>query len=286
MGIEVTARVPARQCRTRCGPEFPADGGILARRDAEFREAYGFGLPAPAGTLRAAARDGWRLESRRGGIGQSYVAESCVEPPFHVLRQGDVLWMSDSLLELESHAWHVDRARGLVVVAGLGMGMYALAAAARPEVRRVVVAEIDPNLAGMLAAAGRRLPDKVELVVADATTDAGIASIAGALRGGRPDYLYADIWPTYPDPGAPGTTARLAAALGASEAGWWGQEAAVAHHADAEGLELDGASVLAFGRSRGVPIRSTPGYVAFCRDVALAHGLAVDGPSAPRGMVP
>ena len=51
------------------------------------------------------------------------------------------------------------------------------------------------------------------------------------------------------------------------------QEAAISHHADTEGPEVEGATVLAFMRSQGVPLRSTPGYVAFCRDVALAHGM-------------
>ncbi len=222
--------------------------------------------------------DGWSLERHPGGIGQSYTAETSIEPPYHILRRDGVTWMTDSLLELESHAWHVHRARGLVVVAGLGLGLYALAAAAKPSVERVVVAEIDPRLVALLSAAGRTLPPKVEVVEADVTTSAGIRRLEQALSGREPDYLYADIWPDYPNPMASGTTSAMCGALRPAEAGWWGQEAAMAAHADEAGLGLDEEMLVEFGRSAGVPIRATAGYVEFCRHVGTAHGLRVDGP--------
>lgn len=257
---------------------IPGRAEVLRRLDVEFREAYGFGLPAAPAIPGEASRDGWSIERRRGGIGQSYVAEDCIEPPHHVLRLDGVTWMSDSLLELESHAWHVHRARGLVVVAGLGLGLYALAAAAAPGVERVVVAEIDPGLPVLLSVAGRTLPANVVVVEADVTSDAGIAALARTLGGRRPDYVYADIWPTYPDPTAPATTARLRDALGAAEAGWWGQEAALATSADEAGIALDEDAILGFARSVGVDVRPTSGYAEFCRQVGRAHGLRVDGP--------
>lgn len=251
---------------------------ILERRDAELREAYGFGLPTAFPAYGHAVQGPWSVQPRLGGISQGYVAESTIEGPFHVLKRDGETWMSTAFLELESHAWHLHKANGLVVAAGLGMGMYACAAAARPNVDEVVVADVDGDVIALFAKAAVIAPEvarKITVVHADA----GGPALARILGGRRPDYLFADIWPTYPDPDAPVWTRRLVESLDPREAGWWGQEAAFAHDRADEGTDIDRAALSAFLAGHGIPCEVTDGYVAFCRDVARAHGLA---PEAPR----
>ena len=69
-----------------------------------------------------------------------------VERTRYVLYHGRTAWMSTGLMEQESHAFHVDQAKGLVVAAGFGIGMFAFAACAKPEVERVVVVERTPEV--------------------------------------------------------------------------------------------------------------------------------------------
>jgi len=253
---------------------------LVAARDDEFREAYGFGIPVAMPAYGGASRGPWSLASRRGGVGEGYVSTNTVEAPYHVLRRDGVTWMSTAFLELESHAWHLHKARGLVAVAGLGMGLYACAAAARPEVDEVVVAEVDADVIALFGLTADHAPEvacKVRIVHGDAAGPA----FADALGGRRPDYLYADIWPTYPDPDAPGWTRGLVEGLRPHEAGWWGQEAAFAHRCLDGGIDMDEAALGTFLNDVGVPCVVTGGYAAFCRDVATAHGLVAEMPGPP-----
>lgn len=97
-------------------------------------------------------------------------------------------------------------------------------------------------------------------------------------RGTDRTVSYVDIWPTYPDPDAPGQTAALVRALEPAEAGWWGQEVSYALWAYRNG----GGDLADYAAQIGVPLAPTDGYRAFCRDIAAITdiaGLAGDRPT-------
>jgi hypothetical protein len=245
-----------------------------------MRTAYGFGLFAlPA--YREAALGDWRVVRHGPAPVVGYVSGAAIEPFRHVLYERRRPWMSTSLMEQESHAFHVARARGAVVVAGLGMAMYAYAAAHRPDVERVVVVERSPAVIGLVTEAaglaswpGRH---KVTILEADALAPDLAARVDAALAGRRPSYLYADIWTDAGAAAAPAETAAMGRALAPEAAGWWGQELSFARWCRSARRPPDAAALGDYAAAVGVPIPVTAGYAAFCRDVAAAR-LPGDGP--------
>jgi hypothetical protein len=235
---------------------------------------YGFGLfPLPA--YRDAAVGAWRMVRHGPGPVEGYVSGLVMEPFRHVLHQGRIAWMSTSLMEQESHAFHVHQAHGVVVVAGLGMAMYAHAAALRPEVERVVVVERSPDVIAVVqeaaGPAGWPGRDKLAILQADALGPDLPAQVGAATGGRRPDYLYADIWPTCGAPEAPAETAAMVRALCPEAAGWWGQELSFGLWCREREQEPDEASLRDYAGRTGVPIPITAGYARFCRDVIAAR---------------
>jgi hypothetical protein len=236
--------------------------------------SYGFGLfPLPA--YREAAVGDWRVVRHGRGPVQGYVSGLVMEPGRHVLHQGRTAWMSTSLMELESHAFHVHEASGVVVVAGLGMAMYAHAVSLKPAVERVVVVERAPEVIAVIReASGLALwpaHDKVTILQADALGPGLPAQVDAATGGRQPDYLYADIWPACSAPEAPAETASMVQALCPKAAGWWGQELSFGLWCRDQERQPDEASLRAYAGEAGVPIPVTAGYAAFCADVITAR---------------
>ena len=237
--------------------------------------AYGFGLfPLPA--YREARVGEWRVVRQLPSLADGYASGTLVEGRRHVLYHGRTAWMSTGLMEQESHAYHVHQARGLVVVAGLGMGMYAYAASLKPEVERVVLVEREPAVVELMTRATRlgRWPgrEKLALLPADALGPDLAPGVAAATGGRRPDYLFADIWPACPAPEAPAETAAMVRALRPRAAGWWGQELSFGLWCREEGRPPDEAALRDYFMLVGVPAPVSPGYAAFCGDV-VAVGL-------------
>ncbi|HEX2528349.1 MAG TPA: hypothetical protein VHL31_18865 [Geminicoccus sp.] len=243
-------------------------------RHRAMLESYGFGLfPVPA--YRDATVGEWRMARYGAGPVEGYVSGLVMEPCRHVLHQGRTAWMSTSLMEQESHAFHVHQARGVVVVAGLGMAMYAHAVSLKPEVERVVVVEQAPEViavmreaAGLADWAGR---EKVTILQADALGPELPAQVKAATGGRHADYLYADIWPVCGASEAPAQTAGMVRALGPEAAGWWGQELSFGMWCQDRERAPDEGSLRAYAAETGVPIPVTAGYAAFCRDVIAAR---------------
>jgi hypothetical protein len=84
------------------------------------------------------------------------------------------LWMSDTRDERRDHWGPRHHAQGHVLIAGLGFGMVALAAALKPEVEKVTVIEINPDVIGLTVPYLRAAleaegidPDKIEVIEAD-----------------------------------------------------------------------------------------------------------------------
>lgn len=243
-------------------------------RDRALRERYGFGLfPLPG--YRPAAVGDWRVARYGPAPVEGYLPGTVLEPCRHVLHRGRTPWMSSSLMEQESHAFHVRRAEGLVVAAGLGMALYAYAASLKREVERVVVVEREPEVIALLREAsgleGWPGRGKVTILQADALGPELPRRVAAAAGGRRPDYLYADIWPELGAEAAPGETAALVEALAPEAAGWWGQELSFGRWCREAGRTPDAAALGDFAGRTGVPIPAGAGYARFCRDVARAR---------------
>jgi hypothetical protein len=245
-----------------------------ADRHRAMLAGYGFGLfPLPA--YREAALGDWRVVRHGSAPVSGYVSGPTIEPFRHVLYQGRTPWMSTSLMEQESHAFHVAQARGRVVVAGLGMAMYAYAVAVKSEVERVVVLERSPEVIRLLGEAAGLTSwpcrDKVTILEADARAPDPAGRVDAALAGRRPSYFYADIWTTAGAAEAPGATAAMVRALRPETAGWWGQELSFGRWCRRSQRQPDADALRAYAAEIGVPIPVTPGYAAFCRDVAAAR---------------
>ena len=103
-----------------------------------------------------------------------------------VLKEGrGTTWMSDTWMERYTNAEALKAARGDVLVAGLGIGMVALAVANKPDVTSVTVLERDRQIVDLI------LPNlrsgKLHVVVCDAKRP--------PLRGRQFDAIWLDIWP-------------------------------------------------------------------------------------------
>jgi hypothetical protein len=242
---------------------------------AEYEAAYGFGLPWAIPSYSAKKRGRWSVKRVAGSAGSSYLARHSVDQWHDALCHGDEAWMSTSMLEIESHAWHLHCATGNVLVAGLGMGMYLHAVAAKPEVERVVVLEIDPDVIAIMQSstgfdqwADR---DKIVIINADALSPSTASLVTEAFSGRRPDYLYADIWPVFPAQEAPRETVTMAELFHPVHAGWWGQEVEYGLWIEAGQREPGLADLEAFFLHHGIDAPTSEGYMAFCETVLEAH---------------
>jgi hypothetical protein len=243
--------------------------------------AYGFGLfPLPA--YRPASRGDWRIDTHMHSLADGYLSTTAIEARA-VLTRGRDVWMSTGLLEQESHAWHVHCARGIVVTAGLGMGMYVYAAATKQCVDLVIAADISPDIIALMqqATGFDHWPcrDKVRIIEADALGFDFAARVA-ECTGGRPiDYLYTDIWPNFPAAEAPAQTAEMVRALRPKAAGWWGQELSFGQYCRRSGCPADEDGLRAYFTEISIPAPPfTPGYAAFCRDAMVGKGMGATKP--------
>lgn len=237
----------------------------------EYEESYGFGLPWALPHYQSTVVGSWSLRSRPGGIYGSYLAECCVEKPHDVLCHNGDAWMSSSMLEIESHAWHLHCSKGNVLIAGLGMGMFLHAVAAKDDVENVVVLEIDPDVIELFkrSTGFEEWPhrDKITILNIDALSPNAAADVQSAFAGKRPDYLYVDIWPVFPAVEAPEDTRKMAAIHNPVSTGWWGQEVEYGLWVEAGNRQIDSDDLAAFFRHQGINVPLTVGYVQFCADV-------------------
>jgi len=102
--------------------------------------------------------------------------------------------MSDVPAEIEDHRRAWQRARGRVLVHGLGLGMFVAACLRKPEVGHVTVIEKSPSVVRLVAPHLQRLARwrRLTIVCGDALTWA-------PARGERWDVAWHDIW-THIDP--------------------------------------------------------------------------------------
>lgn len=150
-------------------------------------------------------------------------------------------WMSLSAREIESQELGCRLATGNTVVMGLGMGWAAANAALRPEVTRVTVVELDPEVIGLIGELGifAQLPPEAAAKIAVIRDDAMTWTPDEPV-----DTLLADIWLPLNGDDRVAQVRQMAANTGAKRVYFWGQEMVIARRARVLGLEpLDAAGV-------------------------------------------
>ncbi len=98
----------------------------------------------------------------------------------------DTIWMSDTLMERSTNIEFLQEAEGDVLLAGLGIGMLAVALCRKREVRTVTVLEIDRDVVRLVAPHIQHR--KLRIVQADAKS--------APLAGKNFDAIWLDIWPS------------------------------------------------------------------------------------------
>lgn len=106
----------------------------------------------------------------------------------HKGRLMDVLVMSDTPDEIRDHLEAIHKARGHVLVNGLGLGIVIQAMLNKPEVEKVTVIEISPDVIALVGPHYQtHFGDRLEIIEADAFT-------WQPPKGVRYDVVWHDIW--------------------------------------------------------------------------------------------
>ena len=116
------------------------------------------------------------------------------------------IWMSTADLELATMSDAVEDCQGHVLVAGLGLGIFPIMAARKPDVASITVVEIDPHITAISSPYVAH--PKVRVV------NDSIEHFAQHPPPDTPafDYCFYDVWPTIQDPYAEETRARATVA--------------------------------------------------------------------------
>lgn len=102
------------------------------------------------------------------------------------LMRGNVVVMSNTPMEVRTHRRFVSRARGSVLINGLGLGMALSEILKKPEVLSVTVIEKSPDVIGLVAPSFTGDP-RVQIIHADAFE-------WKPPKGVRYDAVWHDIW--------------------------------------------------------------------------------------------
>jgi hypothetical protein len=140
----------------------------------------------------------------------------------YALGRDSTAWMSTSRMERESHLPHVRDAHGVVVVCGIGMGMYLNSVALRDEVTEVHAYDVSKDVIHMLTEATNfnQWPyrHKVHLHCLD------VLRAQPTDFPAHIDHMYIDIWPDLGATDAIWNTRDIQRSACANTVGWWGME--------------------------------------------------------------
>jgi hypothetical protein len=217
----------------------------------------------------------WELRAKPDtSFERGYFSSWGTEPPGHYLIKEGHIWMSTSRLERESHAIHLHDAEGVVVMCGVGMGMYLYNLAAKPEVTRVIAVDLDSSVVDLVhhATGFDSWPGREKIVFVHRNAleltpeDIGLEPV---------DYLYVDIWPELGDPQMLAQTQQIQSRVHARRVGWWGQEVDFMQWMF-ENRTLDHVMVPAdlteFIAETGLPLaEQSAGYLLGCRDAGKVY---------------
>ena len=103
---------------------------------------------------------------------------------FKILKENGEIWMSNTLMEVRTHQEAISRAKGNILVAGLGLGMFLTAIKDKKEVNKITVIEKSKEVIELI---GKYYQDKkIEIVNAD---------IFKYQTKEKFDFIWLDIWP-------------------------------------------------------------------------------------------
>ena len=111
------------------------------------------------------------------------------------LTEGNNIWMSLNPNEIETMKPFIYKAKGNVLVLGLGMGYVPFMMANKPEVKSITIIEKDPEIIGLfntLINPNFKNKEKIKIIEDDA--------INYTKKNNRYDYIFADLWHS-PDDG-------------------------------------------------------------------------------------
>ena len=104
------------------------------------------------------------------------------------LVKGSGLLMSDTPAEVQDHLEAIARAKGHVLINGLGLGVVVQAMLEKPEVEHVTVIEVSPDVIALVGSHYKeRFGDRLDIIEADALT-------WQPPKGIRYDVVWHDIW--------------------------------------------------------------------------------------------
>ena len=105
------------------------------------------------------------------------------------LTEGNNIWMSLNPNEIETMKPYINKAKGNVLVLGLGMGYVPFMMALKPEVKNITIIEKDPEIIGLfnsLILPSFKNKEKIKIVEDDA--------INFVKKNNKVDYIFADLW--------------------------------------------------------------------------------------------
>ena len=105
------------------------------------------------------------------------------------LTEGNNVWMSLNPNEIETMKPYINKAKGDVLVLGLGMGYVPFMMAVNPEVKNITIIEKDPEIIGLfnsLILPSFKNKEKIKIVEDDA--------INFVKKNNTFDYVFADLW--------------------------------------------------------------------------------------------
>lgn len=141
----------------------------------------------PSGKVRISRMEVSLLDAAQS----SYHRGGRVRPgPLTQLHIGTTMMMSDGYHEYIQHLSAIHNAHGHVLVNGLGLGCYVKAILAKPNVERVTVVELLPEVIELVAPYYTSDP-RVEIIHDDAFRRA-----KSWPRGSRWDCVWHDLWPS------------------------------------------------------------------------------------------
>jgi hypothetical protein len=163
------------------------------------------------------------------------------EPNYWVVyKEADEVWMSTNRMERESHATHLGSAHGIVVVCGVGLGLFLYNVVQKPEVQRVFAVDVADSAITLVnqCAQTHNWPDwqKVQFIQKDAM-ELTRADLSRFDCRKEPDFLYVDIWQGLGDPNAVAQVQHVANNLSPRTVGFWGQELELMRWAIQTGLD-------------------------------------------------
>lgn len=102
---------------------------------------------------------------------------------FKVLKENDYIWMSNTLMEVVTHKEAINQAKGNILVAGLGLGMFLTAIKDKKEVTKITVVEKSSDIIKLI---GKYYQDeKIEIINED---------IFNFKTDDEFDLIWIDIW--------------------------------------------------------------------------------------------